>query len=63
MPANTPPRELPAMGYTNVGHYPEDKQGWMEARLPVEEGARSLLFALKMSCDYIWRGWVFWVSA
>jgi rhodanese-related sulfurtransferase len=27
------------MGYTNVGHYPEGKQGWMEAGLPVEKGA------------------------
>jgi rhodanese-related sulfurtransferase len=26
------------MGYTNVGHYPEGKQGWMEAGLPVEKG-------------------------
>ena len=24
-------RELAAMGYTNVAHYPEGKQGWMEA--------------------------------
>jgi len=36
--ANTA-RELAAMGYTNVAHYPEGKQGWMEARLPVEKGA------------------------
>jgi len=27
------------MGYTNVGHYPEGKQGWMEAGFPVEKGA------------------------
>ena len=27
------------MGYTNVGHYPEGKQGWMEAGLPVEKAA------------------------
>ena len=26
------------MGYTNVGHYPEGKKGWMEAGLPVEKG-------------------------
>jgi rhodanese-related sulfurtransferase len=32
-------RELAAMGYTNVAHYPEGKQGWMEARLPVEKSA------------------------
>jgi len=25
------------MGYTNVAHYPEGKQGWMEAGLPVEK--------------------------
>ena len=25
------------MGYTNVAHYPEGKQGWMEAGLPVEQ--------------------------
>jgi rhodanese-related sulfurtransferase len=24
------------MGYTKVAHYPEGKQGWMEAGLPVE---------------------------
>jgi hypothetical protein len=28
-----------AMGYTNVAHYPEGKQGWMEAGLPVEKAA------------------------
>jgi len=27
------------MGYTNVVHYPEGKQGWMEAGLPVEKAA------------------------
>ena|ERR1700733_2466616 len=27
------------MGHTNVGHYPEGEQGWMEAGLPVEKGA------------------------
>jgi len=27
------------MGYKNVGHYPEGKQGWMEAGLPVEKAA------------------------
>jgi len=27
------------MGYTNVAHYPEGKQGWMEAKLPVEKAA------------------------
>jgi len=32
-------RELAAMGYTNVAHYPEGKQGWMEAGLPVEKPA------------------------
>jgi len=32
-------RELAAMGYTNVAHYPEGKQGWMEAGLPVEKAA------------------------
>ena len=26
------------MGYTNVAHYPEGKQGWMEAGLPLEKG-------------------------
>jgi rhodanese-related sulfurtransferase len=28
-------RELAAMGYKNVAHYPEGKQGWMGAGLPV----------------------------
>jgi hypothetical protein len=37
--ANTPARELAAMGYTNGAHYPEGKQGWMEAGLPVEKAA------------------------
>jgi rhodanese-related sulfurtransferase len=32
-------RELAAMGYTKVAHYPEGKQGWMEAGLPVEKAA------------------------
>jgi rhodanese-related sulfurtransferase len=32
-------RELAAMGYTNVAHYPEGKQGWMKAGLPVEKAA------------------------
>jgi len=27
------------MGYRNVAHYPEGKQGWMEAGLPVEKAA------------------------
>jgi len=27
------------MGYTNVAHYPEGKQGWMEAGLPVDKAA------------------------
>jgi len=27
------------MGYKNVAHYPEGKQGWMEAGLPVEKSA------------------------
>jgi rhodanese-related sulfurtransferase len=27
------------MGYTKVAHYPEGKQGWMEAGLPVEKAA------------------------
>src|ERR1700737_1374694 len=26
------------MGYTKVGHYPEGKQGWIEAGLPRERG-------------------------
>jgi hypothetical protein len=25
------------MGYTSVAHYPEGKQGWIEAGLPVEK--------------------------
>jgi rhodanese-related sulfurtransferase len=32
-------RELAAMGYTNVAHYPEGKQGWVEAGFPVEKAA------------------------
>ena len=32
-------REWAAMGYTNVAHYPEGKQGWMEAGFPVERAA------------------------
>jgi rhodanese-related sulfurtransferase len=32
-------RELAAMGYKNVAHYPEGKQGWMEAGLPMEKAA------------------------
>jgi rhodanese-related sulfurtransferase len=32
-------RELAAMGYTNVAHYPPGKQGWIEAGLPVEKAA------------------------
>jgi len=27
------------MGYKNVAHYPEGKQGWMEAGLPVQKSA------------------------
>jgi len=27
------------MGYKKVAHYPEGKQGWMEAGLPVEKAA------------------------
>jgi len=27
------------MGYTNVTHYLEGKQGWLEAGLPVEKAA------------------------
>jgi len=27
------------MGYTNVAHYPEGKQGWMEAGLAVDKAA------------------------
>jgi rhodanese-related sulfurtransferase len=27
------------MGYKNVAHYPEGKQGWVEAGLPVEKAA------------------------
>jgi rhodanese-related sulfurtransferase len=30
---------LVAMGYTKVAHYPEGKQGWMEAGLQVEKAA------------------------
>jgi rhodanese-related sulfurtransferase len=30
---------LAAMGYANVAHYPEGKQGWMESGLPVEKAA------------------------
>jgi rhodanese-related sulfurtransferase len=30
---------LAAMGYEHVAHYPEGKQGWMEAGLPVEKTA------------------------
>jgi rhodanese-related sulfurtransferase len=30
---------MAAMGYTNVAHYPEGKQGWVEAGLPVEKAA------------------------
>jgi rhodanese-related sulfurtransferase len=30
-------RELATMGYTNLAHYPEGKQRWMEAGLPVEK--------------------------
>ena len=32
-------RELAAMGYSNLAHYPEGKQGWLEAGLPVEKSA------------------------
>jgi rhodanese-related sulfurtransferase len=32
-------RELAAMGYKHVVHYPEGKQGWMEAGFPVEKAA------------------------
>jgi hypothetical protein len=39
MPANTPPVNWSAMGYTNVKHYPAGKQGWMEAGLPLEKVA------------------------
>ena len=31
------------MGYTNVAHYPEGKQGWMEAGLPVEKARLAYL--------------------
>jgi len=27
------------MGYTKVAHYPDGKQGWIEAGLPVEKAA------------------------
>jgi len=27
---------LAAMGYKNVAHHPEGKQGWIEAGLPVD---------------------------
>jgi rhodanese-related sulfurtransferase len=30
---------LAAMSYKNVAHYPDGKQGWMEAGLPVEKAA------------------------
>jgi rhodanese-related sulfurtransferase len=30
---------LAAMGYKHVVHYPEGKQGWMEAGFPVEKAA------------------------
>jgi rhodanese-related sulfurtransferase len=30
---------LAAMGYKNVAHYPEGKQGWMEAGLAMEKAA------------------------
>jgi rhodanese-related sulfurtransferase len=30
---------LAAMGYKNAAYYPEGKQGWMEAGLPVEKAA------------------------
>jgi rhodanese-related sulfurtransferase len=30
------------MGYTNVAHYPEGKQGWMEAGLPVGKSAERI---------------------
>jgi rhodanese-related sulfurtransferase len=36
-------RELAAMGYTNVAHYPDGKQGWMEAGLPVEKAAWEIM--------------------
>jgi rhodanese-related sulfurtransferase len=32
-------RELAALGYTNVRHYPGGKQDWTAAHLPVERGA------------------------
>jgi rhodanese-related sulfurtransferase len=32
-------RELTAMGYTNVAHYPEGKQGWMKMELSVGKAA------------------------
>jgi len=34
------------MGYKNVSHYPEGKQGWMEAGLPVEKAAKVIANAL-----------------
>jgi len=27
------------MGYKNVAHYPERKQGWLQAGLPMEKAA------------------------
>lgn len=36
-------RELEEMGYTNVRHYDEGKQDWMEAGLPVESERKSRL--------------------
>jgi rhodanese-related sulfurtransferase len=32
-------RELAALGYTHVAHYPDGKQGRMEAGLPVEKAS------------------------
>jgi rhodanese-related sulfurtransferase len=34
-------RELEEMGYENVVHYAEGKQGWIKAGLPVEGGRES----------------------
>lgn len=34
-------RELIAMGYGDVREYPEGKQDWVDAALPVETGARA----------------------
>lgn len=39
-------RELEKMNYTNVRHYVEGKQGWIQAGLPVESKRKSRLGGL-----------------